>query len=853
MTPERWQQVKALFQSALEGDSRQRAAFLDEACAGDAALRTQVEALVASHEGAPGFLEAPAIDVAPTTVEDDEAGSMIGQRIGPYEVLHEIGRGGMGEVYLAQDKRLGRQVALKFLPVFLQHDPDRRARLLTEARAASLLHSPHIATVHDIGEHQGRAYIVMEYVEGEPLSRKLKGGPLPLEKGIDIATQVAEALEEAHACGIIHRDIKSSNLVVTPRGQVKVLDFGLAKVTQHFALGKAEEETTITKRLETASGIVMGTVHYMSPEQARGLSVDARSDLFSLGVVLYEMVTGRVPFEGETNSDVMVGILEREPEPLARWRPEVPPELERIVRQCLEKDRQRRYQSAQELLSDLSNVKLHAGEDAAVAGRPKTSRIGRVAQRWFLAAAILMSALAVFAYVLRFRSAPPGIPSFTKSLAVLPLENLSGDPKQEFLSDGMTDALIANLAQIATLKVISRTSIMQYKRARRPLREIAKELNVGAVLEGTVLSVGDRVRITAQLIEADTERHLWVKNYESDLSDILRLQSEVARAAAQEIQVMLTSSEKAKLARFRPVNRDAYEAYLRGLVESNKEHLEKAISLDPDFAPAYSGLARLYYFDAFGGAKAPRDALPRVRELAQTALQKDEALAEAHAWLAMVHLYYDWDWTRAEKEYRIALDLNPGSGEVRDYYAHFLLAMNRIEEAVAESKRAMELNPLDVILISCVSWHSFYSRQYDQMIEHSLKALAIEPNNGFALWAMGLAYEQKSMFKEAIAAFKKIGDTVDLGHAFAASGDKGPAREALSELNEQRAKGYVSAYTIALIHHCLGNNERAFEWLETAYRERSVDLIHLNADPRLDALRPDPRFQDLIKRIKFPV
>ena len=487
-----------------------------------------------------------------------------------------------------------------------------------------------------------------------------------------------------------------------------------------------------------------------------------------------------------------------------------------------------------------------------MAGRHKRWQMARVSQRVFLLSVILVLALAGLAYLLKFRSAPSGIPSFTKSLAVLPLENLSGDPKQEFFSDGMTDALIASLAQIAPLRVISRTSVMQYKGTRRPLREIAKELNVDTVLEGTVLTSGDRVRITAQLIDAGTERHLWVKNYEGDLSDILRLQSEVARAAAQEIQVTMTSSEKARLARFRPVKRDAYEAYLRGMVEGNKEHLEKAIALDPDFAPAYSSLARLHYNDVFSGTKAPREAVPKVRELAQTALQKDEALAEAHAVLANVHLNYDWDWRQAEEEYKIALDLNPGSWLAREFYAHFLVWMKRVGESVAESKRAMELNPLDVFAINCVSWHSFYARQYDQMIEYSLKALAMEPNSRFALWTMGLAYQQKSMFKEAIAIFKETGDFVNLGYAFAASGDQGPAREALAKLDEQRAKGYVSAYDIALIHHCLKDNDRAFEWLETAYRERAANLIHLNTDPRFDSLRPDPRLQDLIRRMKLP-
>jgi serine/threonine protein kinase len=368
MTPERFREIEKLFNSALEREPSQRAAFLQEVCAGDPSLQRQVEVLVASHEQEPSFLESPTLRVT-VLLTEDEADFMVGRRIGPYEVLREIGRGGMGEVYLAQDKRLGRQVALKFLPVSFQDDPDRRARLLSEARASSSLHSPHIAAIHDIGEHEGRAYIVMEYVEGEPLSQKLKGGPLALSEAIDLGMQIAEALEEAHERGIIHRDIKSSNLMVTPRGQVKVLDFGLAKVTQRLAGDKEQEESRLTQPEETASGIVMGTVHYMSPEQARGLRMDARTDLFSLGVVLYEMVAGRVPFDGDTSSDVLAAILEHEPEPLGHDRPEVPAELERIVRRCLEKDRERRYQSATELLIDLKNLKRDSDSVAIPAVR----------------------------------------------------------------------------------------------------------------------------------------------------------------------------------------------------------------------------------------------------------------------------------------------------------------------------------------------------------------------------------------------------------------------------------------------------------------------------------------------------
>jgi len=471
------------------------------------------------------------------------------------------------------------------------------------------------------------------------------------------------------------------------------------------------------------------------------------------------------------------------------------------------------------------------------------------------ASVALTVAIVGLAYLLKFRGTPAEIPAFTQSLAVLPLENLSGDPKQDFFSDGMTDALITDLAQIQTLRVISRTSVMQYKGTRnKSLPEIAKELNEGAVLEGTVLWSGDHVRITAQLIEAGTDRHLWAKNYERDLRDILALQSEVSQAVAEEIRVKMTSSEKARLAKFHPVKREAYEAYLRGMYDSegNKEQFEKAIALDPNYAPAYAGFARFYFFSGLFGDLAPNVAFPKMRELVRTALQGDETLAEAHACLALVKVYYDWDWREAEKEFRLALKLNPGNGDVRHDYAHFLLAMNRLEESVAESKRAMELNPFDNTLVACVGWHCYFGHQYDQTIEYSLKALAMDQNNGFAHSMIGLAYEQKSMPKEAIAALKKGGDEVGLGHAFAVSGDKQQAEEVLAKFYEKRKQGYFSAYNIAIIHQGLGNKDQAFEWLQKAYMERSADLIQINGDPRFTSLRSDPRFQDLIKRIGLP-
>ena len=666
MTPEQWQQVREVLGEALERKAEDRPPFLDRACSSNTWLREQVELLLSSGKEVRSFLESPALEVLTLPLAKDEGGFMEGQRIGPYEVLQEIGRGGMGEVYKARDTRLGRQVALKFLPSSFRDDLDRRARLLTEARAASSLHSPHIAAIHDIGEHEGRTFIVMEYVEGESLSQKLKAGALALSEAIDIVMRIAEALEEAHVRGIIHRDIKSSNLVVTPRGQVKVLDFGLAKVIQPLGVGIANAESALTTQPETTPGMVMGTVHYMSPEQARGLAVDARTDLFSLGVVLYEMVTGRLPFEGETSSDVLAAILQRDPEPLARHCSEVPVKLEQIVGRCLEKDLQRRYQTASELREAVERLR----HDVST-GSWKTSLLAATAEA---------------------------------SVAVLPFTNMSADPENEFFADGITEEIINALTQIENLHVAARTSAFSFKGKHLDLRIVGERLNVKTVLEGSVRRAGNRIRIMAQLINVADGYHLWSERYDRELKDVFEVQDDISHAIADRLKVSLDSGRQAAV---KPgtSNLEAYQLYLKGralLYRRGTDILraakcfERAVGLDAHYALAWSGLADARNMIGLYGLERPETTMPQAKQAATRAIALDPALAEAHCSLACVSMLHDWEWNKAEAEFCRARELNPRYLQNLDWYAVFYLvwSQGRFDEGIAVARQAVEYDPL---------------------------------------------------------------------------------------------------------------------------------------------------------------
>jgi len=757
-----------------------------------------------------------------------------GQVLAHYRLDEKLGEGGMGLVFRAWDQRLERMVAIKFIGERLLTDAGARSRFLREARTASALNHPNICVIHEVGEADGLAYIVMEHVEGKPLSALIPVNGLPLDTVLRCGTQVADALAHAHDRGIVHRDLKSPNVVLTPEGRPKVLDFGLAK-----RLAGGDDDTELTQSIgPTAAGLVVGTLSYLPPEVLRGAAADPRADIWALGVMLFEMASGQLPFRGTTPFETSSAILREPPGPFPA---RVPAGLRGVIQRCLVKEPGQRYQRAGELRAALDALSSHTSP-APAATRSRSAASRR-----------------------RTKASGP-----VRALVVLPLENLSGDPSQEYFADGMTEALIARLAKIGTLKVISRTSAMLYKGVRKPLPEIARELKVDAVVEGSVLRSGEQVRITAQLIRAATDEHLWAESYDRDMRDILALQSEVARAIAQEIQVKLTPKEEESLAQCRTVNPAAYEAYLRGLHSWNKrsesglkqgiEHFQRAIEEDPTYARAYAGLADCYSVLGWMGILSPKESFGRGKAAAVKALELEKDLAEAHCSLAYALHHYDWDWANAEKGFLRSLELNPSYATGHHWHALVHVSLGRSREAEAEMEKAQELDPLAPILRSALGFIFYISRQYDRAIVELHKTIETHPKWWISHNWLGLIAAHQKRFPEALASCARgieLSDGIpltvaSLGYIQALSGDREGALGTLERLHESAKHRYVMPYGIAALYAGLRDPEQALSWLEKAFQERGNLLCYLSVDPVFDSLRTHPRFQQLIGRIGLP-
>jgi len=823
-----WDRVKRVFQSVLEQSPDARAAFLAQACGGDRSLRAEVESLLRAHEQAGSFAERPAVDGVTSRPLQH------GDRLGQYDIVELIGAGGMGEVYRARDAKLGRDVAIKVLPLFTTN-ADRLARFEREGGLLASLNHPHLLTVHDIGNVGGRPYLVTEFIDGGTLKTWTLGETRTWRQSVDLLVGVADGLAAAHASGIVHRDVKPDNILISKTGYGKLADFGLAKLYE--ALDDAAPTPTVTMR--TQPGLIVGTIAYMSPEQASGKPADARSDIFSFGVVLYEVLSGRRPFVGASDLEVLQRVQHQTPDTLGE---SIPPALRMVVEKALEKDPAERYQSMREVVIDLRKVTRTPGGDAqdgrAAAVAPQgLDRDGGAGGRSGK------------------HDRPRHSRRRIRSLAVLPLQNLSRDPDQEFFSDGTTEALICSLAQIRSLDIISRTSVMRYKGTTKTIPEIGRELGVDAVIEGSVQRVGSQVRITAQLIRASTDTHLWAGEYERDAADVLKLEAEIARTIAREIQAHLTPEEASRLASARRIDPDAQEAYLLGRYHHFKdneadlrqaiEYFQRAIRLQPDYAAAYAGLSstsRLLKTRAFTRAEGA------ARPAAVKAIELDPNLGEAHA--AMAGLKFDdWDWAGAETEARRALELN----YVDEYYPSLLTITGRHAQAIAAAEHAAKVDPLSPIRQNTFGIVLYFARRYDDALVQLKRSIDLDPRNYAANLMLGVTYETVGKAQEALAIFDRHPDLREspyIARAYALLGRRDDALRVLTGLDKQ--DGLFVLQEVALAYFALGDNDRGFEWLTKAFDQRASYVPWAKTTPGFDGIRDDPRFKALVARLRLP-
>ena len=913
MTPERWQQIDALMQAALDYEPAKRVAFLTEACGDDDELRREVETLLGFHERAENFIEAPPAEMAADWLAVKE--SRVGQTMGRYQLIREIGRGGMGEVYLAHDSQLRRQVALKLLPERFTQDPERVRRFRHEARAVSSLNHPNILTIYEVAETKGVHYLATEYVVGQTLRALLEAKQLTLGATLDIAIQVGEALAASHHAGIIHRDIKPENLMQRADGYVKVLDFGLAKLAETPVINNYD--TNPYSLLHTRPGVVLGTARYMSPEQARGEEVDARTDVFSLGCVLYEMLTGRVPFAGETPSDVIAALLEHEPRPLDAYGKSLPAELQRIVQRALQKQRNHRYADISAMLGDLRALKQQLELSANLPRAsdepdPFAMRVGvasagldqsqretwqthqtpvrttakiktafawvKSQRRYVLAALLIIMSLLGFRWLYRIggltlvlKGNEVGVKwdDEQPSIAVLPFTDDTHDAQLNYLSDGLTESLSHSLTRLPGLRVVAGASVFSYKGHPANPLQAGQDLKVRVIVNGRVQELQDKLIVNVELADTRDGARLWGQQYQRPVAELLTLQSDIVRDLTQQMRLRVSAPERAAASQGPTNDPEAYRLYLSGSYQWNKrspEGLFKSLELfrqatekDPGYALAYASLAGSYITLASYHLRPPTEVLPLAREAAAQAIQIDDQLAEAHAAMGRVINDYYWEWPQAEQEFQRALALNPHTATTHVWYSAFLTNVGRFDEALREAQRAQELDPLSPVANTNLGITLYRARRYDQAITVLQNILSREPNFVTARIYLGLCYRLQGQPEAARAEFLKgllvMPDNPSLigmyGNACGLAGHRDEARQRLAQLNEMAKHGYVPPLAQAGIVNGLGDINANYAWLEKSLAERSPFLSGLKTDPMFDSIRADPRYASFLRRVGF--